>query len=299
MKKKHIAQLVSSIIVGLSTFIIAIITVVSICGNKGIDKKTKNKNVKKVFIAIASAILGIVLINGVLMTGERLYLNYIATAAFLFGVNYYLVELQIKKTNDSSDDSVPPPKEKPSKKKIFIILGISFVALWILFFAGFSAYRIIKIIKLKDDELPDLNGPEDYSLYLLSEEEVVKTYDYVAFLTSEGQYGESTNVDKDHKYYDYDKVNFQAKHFSGVKVLQATNISDDYCTFKINSEVNSGNFDIVIIVDGELHSKVDINQETIISLEGIKDKTVLVKIAGESAECRIEVERNIGDGSSS
>lgn len=288
-KKIYILQLISSIFVGLSTFIIAVITVVSVSRDKDTEKKIKYKKVKKVCIAIAIAILGVVLINGVLMTGKHLYLNYIATTAFLFGINYYLVNLQIKDTNALSDDSLSQ-KSKSNKKKTYIILVIILIALWFLFVVGFVTYRVIS---MRNNVIPDLNGLDDYSLNTLTEDEVVQTNGYTAFLTGESQKGESTNVGKDYEYADYNFVTFNAKSFNGIKVLQATNISTDCCEFEISSEVNSGNFVIVITVDGELYSKVDINQKVLISLEGIKDKTVLVKIAGESSECKIEVERKI------
>ena len=132
MKKKHILQLISSVVVGLSTLVIAVITINSVFRDKDTEKKIKKKKVKYVFVSVAIAILGVVLINGVLMTGNHLYLNYIATTAFLFGVNYYLVSLQIKNANASSDYSLSQKKckfnSKFNKKKAYIILGIILIA---------------------------------------------------------------------------------------------------------------------------------------------------------------------------
>ena len=90
-------------------------------------------------------------------------------------------------------------------------------------------------------------------------------------------------------------VSFSAKTFSGVDVLQATKVDSDNLILDISSEVRSGNFAIMVIVDGEYYCDVDINTTKQLMLNNISNKTVLVKVAGESAELRVSVQRGQGD----
>ena len=74
-------------------------------------------------------------------------------------------------------------------------------------------------------------------------------------------------------------------------ILQATKISGNTLTLNINSSVESGNAEIVIMVDGEYYCSVDVNQHQSITLQNVSNKEVIVKLAGEEAKMKIDVTR--------
>ena len=86
-----------------------------------------------------------------------------------------------------------------------------------------------------------------------------------------------------------------AKSFSGVGNLQVTITEHNVLMLDIESTVTSGNYAIIILIDGELYSEVPINQSTQITLTDIANKTVIVRMAGESAEYRTVVTRSMSD----
>ena len=75
-------------------------------------------------------------------------------------------------------------------------------------------------------------------------------------------------------------------------ILQATKISGNALTLNINSSVESGNAEIVIIVNGEYYCSVDVNKNQSITLQNIANKEILVKLAGEEAKMKIDVTRS-------
>lgn len=55
--------------------------------------------------------------------------------------------------------------------------------------------------------------------------------------------------------------------------------------------MESGNAEIVIIVDGEYYCSVDVNQDQSIMIQDVRDKEVIIKLAGEEAKMKIDVTR--------
>lgn len=77
----------------------------------------------------------------------------------------------------------------------------------------------------------------------------------------------------------------------GVVILQATKVSVNIITLNIKSYVESGNAEIVIIIDGEYYCSVDVNQDQSIIIQDVRDKEVIIKLAGEEAKIKIYVTR--------
>ena len=74
-------------------------------------------------------------------------------------------------------------------------------------------------------------------------------------------------------------------------ILQATKIFVNTLTLNINSFVESGNAEIIILIDGEYYCSVDVNQSRSIILQDISNKEVIVKLAGEDAKITMNVSR--------
>ena len=140
--------------------------------------------------------------------------------------------------------------------------------------------------------ITDLNGNEDFSLNTLTIQDVLVSEQNTMIKFGKGYNGNQTNVkDLNLKDKDFDSVHMYAEEFSGVFVLQATKTMDDNLILFFDTQVESGNFFIAILIDGEYFCDIPIDASQQIILNNISDKTVLVKIAGESAKFDISVER--------
>ena len=84
-----------------------------------------------------------------------------------------------------------------------------------------------------------------------------------------------------------------AKKFSGIDTLQATQTDSNSMTLTVESTLNSGNMEIIIVIDGEYYQHIPTGSKQTIVLEDIAGKLVLVKMAAESADVRVVVERVI------
>ena len=140
----------------------------------------------------------------------------------------------------------------------------------------------------------DTNGPDDTSLALLTEEELL-TEDsaYLAKHTSEGKSGTQTGLGLEWDDYDYQQVKSRSKFITGIKTLQATFVEQGTLVLEITSILRSGNAEIIILVDGEYYQHVPVNETVSVTLEDMDGKTVIVRMGCEAAEMEIIVERKI------
>ena len=145
-----------------------------------------------------------------------------------------------------------------------------------------------------ESDFIDTNGPENFALTEITRDDILsKDNNYRSSVGSSIHSGRHTNIigtrlrDRD---YDYISKSFGKIH--GVMILQATKISGNALTLNINSSVESGNAEIVIIVNGEYYCSVDVNKNQSITLQNIANKEILVKLAGEGAKMKIDVTRS-------
>jgi hypothetical protein len=156
------------------------------------------------------------------------------------------------------------------------------------------AILIAIIISLApESDFVDANGPENFALTEITRDEILnKDNDYRSSMVSENHSGHHTNITgMRFRDYDYDYISRSFGKIHGVIILQATKISGNTLTLNISSAVESGNAEIVIIVDGEYHCSVDVNQDQSITLQNISNKEVFVMLAGEEAKIKIDVTR--------
>lgn len=140
--------------------------------------------------------------------------------------------------------------------------------------------------------IEDTNGPNNTNLAIIDMNEILSDGDeYSAFLSWSRQKGSETNIEGRLSKYNYEECTFSSKKISGVMTLQATRTMRDKLTLAVSSQLDAGNLEIIIIVDGEYHSHVPVNQDTSVVLTGISGKTVIVKLAAESAELKVSVKR--------
>ena len=156
------------------------------------------------------------------------------------------------------------------------------------------AILIAVIISLaSESNFVDTNGPENFALTEITRDDILsKNNNYRSSMVSEQHSGRHTNImGTKLRDVDYDHTSRSFGKIHGVVILQATKISGNTLTLNINSSVESGNAEIVIIVDGEYYCSVDVNQNQSITLQNIANKEILIKLAGEGAKMKIDVTR--------
>ena len=146
-------------------------------------------------------------------------------------------------------------------------------------------------------EFVDTNGPENFALTEITREDILKkTNNYRAFMMSSKHSGHHSDiVGTSLRLYDYDRAEGSFGKFHGVMILQATKTSESTLTLNINSSIESGNAEIVVMIDGEYFCSVEVNQSKIVTLNDISDKEVIVKLAGEAAKIKVDVTRSFGN----
>ncbi len=173
-----------------------------------------------------------------------------------------------------------------NKKLIALCISIPVVVI--------VAILIAIIISLaSQSKFVDTNGPENFALTEITRDDILsKDNNYRSSMVSEKHAGRHTNIIGTRlRDYDYDYISRSFGKIHGVVILQATKISGNALTPNINSSVESGNAEIVIIIDGEYYCSVDVNQDQSIVLQDISNKEVIVKLAGEGAKMKIDVTR--------
>ncbi len=244
----------------------------------------------------------ITIVNGVIMTGEHLVLNFIVSALLLFLTNMYFIHLQVeasqKGKNDENSQSTAMDKFKLFVKRHKIALIIVPHIIFAIVVTVFACYRIIYSFMISNEKtIEDSNGPDDFSVVSITDEEIANALysKNTAFAFGLEVEGSSSDIaDKSLKGVDYDKTRYSAHSISGIFIANATKTDDDSMKLCITNTVESGNMEVFVFIDNKLYREVNINEKTEMLLEGISGKTVYVKVACESAKMTVEVQREIG-----
>lgn len=279
MTKFQKFQLYFSIVPGLSSGLVFLVTMFELKRQKATTKEWLR------FMAIFFG-FGILasLVNKFVMTGENPILNVIVFTIIMAYANYLCIKMQMSFETRSEE------QEETYKKTQKIAWSIGGVMALI----GILATVIILMVNAGPEHIEDVNGPENTSLSVISIEDFVSGKDvYTALHSGFSEKGDQTKVSGTAKKNDYDRCGMHSKKFSGIYTLQATQTDANSMTLTIESTLNSGNMEIIIVIDGEYYQHVTINSKQTIVLEDIAGKLVLVKMAAESADIHAVAEREI------
>ena len=277
-----------------STAVISIITMIEL-------KRFKVNFIawmKFALIFFGSGII-VFILNEFIMTGQYPVLNVIASTAILGLANWMFVDLQYKCMVIAKERATQVMEEHSTGKNVLSDKQkriVKLVAIWVIpliVMVVFVSWKLTDLMQYhRDNTIADVNGESDFSLNTLTQEDILaEWYGYTMYASGASGDGNSTDVDSEWEDEDYDRRSMSVGSFSGVTVLQATKTDRESLTLDITSTVESGNFRIVITVDGAYYCDVEINKTTQVVLNDIQNKTVLIKLAGESAKFRAEVSR--------
>ena len=265
----------------LGTLLIPIITI----------RELKRVSVSKKYwtffvVTLAGVAAAVVVFNAFLMTGNNPWLNVLGSYLMLTAANILCVDYQSSAAKDNPD--AEPPKSGlliPIFCSVFA--GVACVALLLFGWLSF-AFRFIGNVKIEDN-----NGDQISSLGVITVDEVLSTEtSYYSSMNSYTYSGYSTNVDDSLEDYDKEHCTFKSRSMSGIKTLQATKISQDELTLDITQDLQTGNAEIFIIVDGVLYERLSCDQNQSITLTDISNKTVIVRLGAESANISVSISRS-------
>ena len=278
MTKFQKFQLYFSVVPGISSALVFLVTMFELRRKRATTKEW----LKFIAIFFGFGILASVW-NEFVMTGENPILNLVVFAIIMAFANYLCIQLQM---SCESRSETQEKQHRNIQKYAFIAGGV------MAFIAIVAAVIIIATSGL--EHIEDTNGPENTSLSAISKEEFVSGKNlYTANHCGFSEKGDQTNVSGTLKNQDYDRCSMYAKKFSGIDTLQATQTDSNSMTLTVESTLNSGNMEIIIVIDGEYYQHIPTGSKQTIVLEDIAGKLILVKMAGESANVRVVVERVI------
>ena len=281
MTKFQKFQLYFSVVPGFSSGLVFLVTMFELKRRRATTKEW----LKFMAIFFGFGILASVW-NEFVMTGENPILNLVVFGIIMAFANYFCIRLQISCESRSEEQE---KIYKKSQKIAWIVAGI--MALIVLVVA-----LVITVGNFIDSkQIEDTNGAENTSLAVITFEDFVSiNNNYSASHSTYSDKGNQTKVPRTLDDVDYDRCGWSSKKISGIRTLQATQTDANSMTLTIESTLNSGNMEIIIVIDGEYYQHVTINSKQTIVLENIAGKLVLVKMAGENADMRSVVERSIG-----
>lgn len=178
---------------------------------------------------------------------------------------------------------------KKSKNGLIIALCITIPVVVTILIA------LAVIISLaSESDFVDTNGPDNFALTEITRDDILnKSNSYRSYMSSQRYSGYHTNIVGTRlRDYDYDHISRSFGKLHGIVILQATKVSHNTLTLNISSSIESGTAEIVILIDGEYYCSVDINQQQSITLHNIANKEVIVKLAGEDAKIKVDVNRS-------
>lgn len=125
-------------------------------------------------------------------------------------------------------------------------------------------------------QLEDTNGPEDYSLQTLTEEDILQGASTIKVMSS------STTINN--------KSTCKAKTMSGVETLFSRKLQNESLDILLSCEITGGNARLVLILDGEILHDFALNEnDQHFTLENVTGK-VSLRLAGESAGYAVSFE---------
>lgn len=136
-----------------------------------------------------------------------------------------------------------------------------------------AIFGIISMITNKFEPIADTNGPDDYSLAVITEEDIIKM-----------EMGSTGGLTRETKKLFNNTVTFSAKDFSGVSEILFDNLvlDSDYVLSIRDYNIHGGNFSLVVVHEDEIVAVLEPGAAVDYVLENVNGR-VSLRIAGESA----------------
>ena len=157
---------------------------------------------------------------------------------------------------------------RPIKK----ILGI----LWIVVFIGVFCFLMLNDKKI--EHIEDTNGADNYSLQVITDDNI-ELMDFGA----KGFGSTTDNITN--------RIVYSSKNYSGVTEVEGyTSIGDSYTAYVKRFDLKEGNAKLVLVVDDKIVHEFKPNESLQdFTVEGVKGAYISIRLAGESANFKLEI----------
>ena len=170
------------------------------------------------------------------------------------------------------------------KKALLILVCFGMV----LSFCGCAL--LIDKIKL---ETKDINGEDDFSLAVLTDEEICAEFNECYCVVCGLNVSGSKSYEDEDYWHDGDTVEASAATpLSGVALLQSTYGTAETITFTVECTRTKGNVRIVLLDENfDIIHDFSVTEKSSYTVNNAKGKEFEIRVAGESAEFTINVSR--------
>lgn len=145
---------------------------------------------------------------------------------------------------------------------------------------------------MESSEFEDSNGA-DPSLKVITLDDMLSgKAGSSALMSATQKSGSGSGVQGILRDVDVEKITYTCKKFDGVRTIHASMPASNRMQLTITARVTSGNFEVIITVDGEYYCHVPTGTVQTIELENVEGKLVEVRIGGESAAISVAVIRD-------
>ena len=239
-------------------------------------------------ILVVAALL-IVFSSVFVLAGKSLFLHLLVAAVITTVANFLMVNLQERCYRRRCELGFPPENKVYQRIVFFVMLGYLIASAII----AFSLVIVLLAFSLSERlNYEDTNGIDNTSLQQITIDDLVSSrisrVAHKGYVSSEGWESgveeRLSDCDRDSIWYTYGKIN-------GLDTLHATKAGADVLELTITSTLESGNAEIVIVVDGVYYAHVPINETTTVTIPNVKGKTVVVRGGFEAAQIDISIER--------
>lgn len=239
-----------------------------------VKEKAKKSLWIRLFFMIAAAVVMFILANFVILSGNIIVLNIICSAAVSVILNNLLLPIQFSLMGKSK-------KEQHDIPALEALIGVGLGIVTII-----NLFLIIGFIPI---DIEDTNGSENITPVTLSDGDLLSMVD--KYHADEEEEMCSGNKLRIFLWQYYDNISFKSSDFSGLKTLAAVYSEENEIAFEIEPTLKSGNLRIIISMDGEHYSDIEVNEKTTIELHDAKNKGIRIRMAGESADVEVKVSR--------
>lgn len=212
------------------------------------------------------------------------YLNIYAIPLIL---SYRFIKYQIEMCVDLQTEVIsksPDVSATTFTKRTTMGVVIAIIIFAILYSISLVCFPTVNIV--------DSNGTEKNSLAAITTDEIQSTTNhYTAIKAYSSSSGSKSNIRGKLEEFDYDEYSFSSEKISGIKTIMATKVDCNELTLYIDSKLSAGNMGIYILIDGQYYDCVEPDQAKTIVLQDIANKTIVVKLAAESADLSVTLVR--------
>ena len=276
MTKFQKFQRISSIIPFYSSFFVFTVTMIELK-----KQKASTKLWLYFTLVFGGAVVFTYLLNQYVMTGQHLLLNYIATGLLLAAANILCVDIQVMCHRE-----ITPAKSAHCSVRWIVYASLILIVIAVICLIGMYLFPSV--------EIEDMNGPNRSNVVTITKDRIISTdNNYSALGAIFTSSGSATSVTGELEKYDYDVCYYSYKNISGIKTLHATKSAQNNLTLAISSTLESGNMELFLIIDGQYYDSIQANESKTVILNNISCKTVVIKMAAESARVKVSISRKI------